>query len=217
MTREQIRRVCLTVTLALALLNATGCTDEFYLSENEARAYQSVLSTQASANLHFDNLQGRTLDIQFDNSTGTPRLTSSNLLSEMRRTELLQLESGVSAVSLDRLRVELDKQIDNWVAGRMRLYVGENDSGAKLTQLTSASVSFLTNPVFTYNPATQSIAFDVRVTITLNGTIEVNALGWLLNLFANVNGTYPLRVVINNMRLAGRSERCLTLCRCRSS
>src|SRR5688572_31616438 len=115
MRRVQIKRVCLSVALVLVLTAATGCTDEFYLSENEARAYQSVLSTQASANLYFDNLQGRTLSIQFDNSTGTPRLISSNLLSEMRRTELLLLESGVSPVSLDRLRAELDKQIDNWV------------------------------------------------------------------------------------------------------
>ena len=156
MSREQIRRVCLTVVMALALFNATGCTDEFYLSENEAKAYQSVLSTQASANLHFDNLQGRTLDIQFDNSTGTPRLLSSNLLSEMRRTELLQLESGLSAVSLDVCAA-------SWIS---RLILGRRRMRSTLARTTPGEADgtfvsfglFSDEPGFTYNPATQSIA-----------------------------------------------------------
>jgi hypothetical protein len=192
--------------LAFVLLNVVGCTDEFYLSEKEARAYQSVLTTEASANLHFDNLTGRIVDLQFDNSTGTPRLLSSNLLTEMRRTEMTGLEIGSSAVSLDRLRQELERQIDAWIAGRLQLYIGNNNSRSRLTQLTSASVRFLNNPTFTYNATSQSIAFDLRVTITLNCTIEVNELDWFLDLFFDVNGTYPLQIVVNDLRLQGQAS-----------
>ena len=105
--RPDTKRACATTILILLVFTAAGCEHDFYLSENEARAYQSVLATQASANVHFDNLQGRTLNLQFDNSTGVPRVISSNLVDEMRRTELLQLEGGASAVSLDRLRTDL--------------------------------------------------------------------------------------------------------------
>ena len=86
MKRIQVKRLALSLILLLGLLTATGCEHDFYLSENEARAYQSVLSNQANANLYFDNLQGRSLDFQFDNSTGTPQLLSSNLGTEIRRT-----------------------------------------------------------------------------------------------------------------------------------
>src|SRR5262245_61394298 len=140
--RPDAKTVCATAILSLLVLTTAGCEHYFYLSENEARAYQSVLATQTSANLHFDNLQGRTFNLQFDNSTGAPRINSSNLVDEMRRTELLQLESGASAVSLDRLRTELENQINEWVAGRMQLYIGESNSGAKLTELSSASIAF---------------------------------------------------------------------------
>jgi len=202
----RLQQICLATALTFILLNVTACTDEFYLSENEARAYQSVLSTQANANLHFDNLQGRTLNLQFDNSTGTPRLSTTNLLVEMRRTELAQLETGSSPVSLDRLRQELEKQIDTWVAGRLQLYTGANSEQARLTQLDSVWVSFLSNPTFTYDSQRQSIMFDMRVTITLNCTIEVTALNWFLDIFFDVNGTYPLRIVINDMRLSGEAS-----------
>lgn len=88
------QRLVLPSILVLNLLGATGCDDNFYLSEKEVAAYNSVLLSQAAANLHFDNLQGRAIDLTFDNSTGTPRLQSTNLLAEMRRTEMANLETG---------------------------------------------------------------------------------------------------------------------------
>jgi hypothetical protein len=206
MKSHQLKQNVLLVVLVLMLLNATGCTDEFYLLEKETKAYQSVLATQTDANRHFDTLQGRIVNLQFDSSGTTPRLLSSNLLAEMRLTEMAQLETGPAAISLDRLRAELEKQIDNWVAGRLRLYTGSNNEQARLTRLDSASVQFLTNPTFTYDPGKQSIAFDASVTITLNGTIEVTALDWFLNLFVGVNGMYPLTIVLNDMRLAGEAS-----------
>src|SRR3982074_3714260 len=96
----------LSLALVLGSLTIAGCTEDFYLSEKEAAAYAHALLTAGIAKATFDNLEGRSVNLQFDNATGTPRLQSSNLLVEMRRTELAQLETGPTAVSLDRLREE---------------------------------------------------------------------------------------------------------------
>src|SRR6267378_6984379 len=99
----QSRRTCFGILLVTLLLTASGCTSDFYLSEKEVVAYSKVLDTQSIANLYFDNLAGRSITLLFENSSGTPRLQSSNLLAEMRRTEMQQLESGLAGVQLTRL------------------------------------------------------------------------------------------------------------------
>jgi hypothetical protein len=63
--------------------------------------------SEATLNLHFDNLQGRAINLTFDNSTGTPRVQSTNLLTEMRRTEMAQLETNTAPVSLAVCRQRL--------------------------------------------------------------------------------------------------------------
>lgn len=129
----------------------------------------------------------------------------------MRRTELADLETGSSSISLDRLRAELEAQIDHWINGRLELYTSNNNDDVRLTQLGSVNIRFLSNPGFTYRPETQSIAFDGRVTITINGTIEVNAVNGIVDFFlgifgSSVNGTYPLTVVINDLQLSGEAN-----------
>ena len=101
----ELKQICALIILFVASLALTGCGDDFYLSENEVAAYNSIFATEATLNQHFDNLQGRAIRIDFDNSTGTPRVLSTNLLTEMRRTEMAQLESGRAAVSLDRIEM----------------------------------------------------------------------------------------------------------------
>ena len=184
----------------------SGCTDDFYLSEKEAAAYTSVLSTQAAATATFDNLQGRTIDLQFDNSTGTPRLISSNLLTQMRATEMSQLETGQSSVDLSRLSSELDKQLNHWIEGRLQLYQGAGNEQARLKRLDSVSVLFLNDPTFVYDAERQTIAFDVSLQITINGEIEVTALDWFLDIFFDINGTYPLTVALETLRLQGEAS-----------
>src|SRR5688572_13025953 len=102
MKSHTLQQILLSAILIILSLSVTACTDEFYLSEKEARSYAGVLATESSANLHFDNLQNRLISLQFDNSSGIPRLQSTNLLAEMRRTELAQLEAGLAAVPLAR-------------------------------------------------------------------------------------------------------------------
>jgi len=202
----QLLRICALVLLLTLVVSTAGCSEDFYLSEKEVRAYTRVLVTDATADWYFDNLQGRTITLQFDNSTGVPRLQSSNLLAEMRRTEMAQLETGPAAVSLDRLRQELETQIGNWASGRLDLYTSDANDLARLTRLDSVSLRFQSNPTFTYDSQRQSVDFDVRMTIIINGTIEVNAVSWLVNLFTGINGTYPLQIVVNDMRLQGEAN-----------
>jgi len=204
---KRLKQICALFILLTASLTLAGCNDDFYLSEKEVAAYSSVFSSEAALNLHFDNLQGRAINLTFDNSTGTPRVQSTNLLAEMRQTEMTQLEIGPAAVSLARLSAELDTQIGKWIEGKLLLYTsGATNDRARLTRLDTVSVVFLSNPSFAYHPERQTIAFDARLQLVINGTIEVNAVNWLINLFTNINGTYPLQVMIPNLRLQGEAN-----------
>jgi hypothetical protein len=194
------------IVLLLVSLFAAGCDKDFYLSEKEVARYNSIFINQPTAGYHFDNLQGRAIDLTFDNSTGTPRLQSTNLLAEMRRTEMANLEVGPAAVSLDRLRGELQEQIGKWIEGRLQLYTNASNEKVRLTRLDSVRLVFLTNPTFTYQPERQTIAFNVRFQIVITGEIEVNAVNWLIDLFTNVNGTYPLQVTVWNLQLQGEAR-----------
>ncbi len=199
-----LKQIC---ALVMAPLTLAGCGDDFYLSEKEVAAYSSVFASEATLNLHFDNLQGRAINLTFDNSTGTPRVQSANLLAEMRQTEMAQLESGRAAVSLTRLSAELETQISKWIEGRLQLYTsGATDDRARLTGLDTVSVVFISNPSFAYHPERQTIAFDGRLQLVINGVIEVNAVNWLIDLFTHINGTYPLQVMIPNLRLQGEAS-----------
>ncbi len=203
----ELRKIRALAILLVASLTLTGCDDDFYLSEHEVAAYSSVFSSEANLNLHFDNLQGRAINLTFDNSTGTPRVQSANLLTEMRRTEMAQLETGPAAVSLARLSAELETQISKWIEGKLELYTsGAINDRVRLTRLDAVSVVFLNNPSFTYHPERQTIAFDGRLQLAINGAIEVNAVNWLINLFTNINGTYPLQATIPDLRLQGEAS-----------
>src|SRR5215475_12005925 len=132
---KRLKQIFALFILLTASLTLAGCDDYFYLSEKEVAAYSSVFSSEAALNLHFDNLQGRAINLTFDNSTGTPRVQSTNLLAEMRRTEMAQLEAS-SAVSLNRLSAELEAQIGNWIEGKLELYTsGAANDRVRLTRL----------------------------------------------------------------------------------
>jgi hypothetical protein len=197
------RRVGLLLLLTLTI---TGCTDEFYLSEKEVVAYRSALATESAMNLNLGNLQGHAVTAQFDNSTGTPVVSSSNLLAEMRGTGLANVEGGPAQITLDRLSTELEKQMSNWISGRLQLYTGASNETARLTQLDSITAGFNNDPTFSFHSDRQTIGFDVQITLTINGTIEVTALDAFLDFFFNINGTYPLTITIHNLRLQGEAD-----------
>ncbi|MEZ5424756.1 MAG: hypothetical protein R2747_00705 [Pyrinomonadaceae bacterium] len=203
----KLKRLFTFFVLSLMILSLTACDDDFYLSENETAAYQSIFASELILNQHFDNLQGRTIDLTFDNSTGTPRLMGTNLLTEMRRTELANLEQGPAAVSLDRLRGELENQIGKWVENKLALYTNAaSGDRVRLTELSDVSVTFLNNPTFIFQPEKQTIAYDMHLQLVINGEIEVNAVNWLINIFTGINGTYPLRVTLPDLRLNGEAN-----------
>src|SRR5215813_14507082 len=133
---KRLKQIFALFILLTASLTLAGCDDDFYLSEKEVAAYSSVFSSEAALNLHFDNLPGRAINLTFDNSTGTPRVQSTNLLAEMRQTEMAQLETGPAAVSLARLSAELETQIGNWIEGKLLLYTSSvTNDRARLTRL----------------------------------------------------------------------------------
>ncbi|REJ76153.1 MAG: hypothetical protein DWQ47_11085 [Acidobacteria bacterium] len=206
MRLKSIRSSRIAAALSLLVLIFTSCDDDFYLSEREVAAYNGVLSTEAIANMHLDSLQGRTLELQFSNSSGSPTLSGTNLLSEMRATELSTLETGPGPILLGRLASELEAQIGKWAEDRLELYTSQNsDEKARLTRLNTVRLTFLTNPVFDYRSRSQSIGYSVRTRVEIDGVVEVNAVNWLVNLFANINGSYPMTVTIPDLRLDGEA------------
>ncbi len=199
------RKIYFTALLIIISLIFSGCDDDFYLTEKETAAYASTLETHGDAQQFYGNLMGKTVHLYFDNSSGTPKLSSTNLVGVMRQTNLGLLETGNASVSIERLEEELKIQIGNWIEGKLDLYVDQNNDSSRLTKLESVSLYFQNNPSFQYNAENQSISFDMRVKITINGTIEINALNWLLNIFANVNGTYPLTIKMDDLQLKGKA------------
>lgn len=206
MRTRSMRPLVFVALLATAVI-LSGCDENFYLSEKEVAAYNKAFATQASLNAHFDNLQGRSIVLNFANVSGTPKLQTTNLLAEMRRTELAQLETGQATVSLDRVAGELETQIGKWVEDRLELYTaGGAHDDVRLTRLDTVTVEFLANPTFTFVPERQSIAYDLRVRLDMIGTIDVQALNWLINLFAGINGAYPLQLVMPDLQLRGEAQ-----------
>lgn len=210
MKKKNIQTINRKIILAFAFLfcfSHTSCTDDFYLSEKEVAAYSVIFSNGQNAQMYFDNLQGQMLEVNFDNSTGTPRISNTNLLTLMRSTELLFIEQGTSQISLNRLNAELQKQFDDWFTNSLKFYgeAGGSDT-AKLTSLNFVRVRFLNNPTFTFNQTRQSISFDMRLEIGINGTVQVSGVNWFLDfLFGGINGTYPLQISMNNFRLQGEA------------
>ena len=88
---------------------------------------QQGAGVQTSANQYFDNLQGRTLTCCLTTHRERRACKSSNLVAEMRHTEMLQLESRLAGVRL--AAGELEKQIGTWAEGRLALYQRNSDSG----------------------------------------------------------------------------------------
>lgn len=203
----KLKRTYTIFVLLVVLLTMTSCDDDFYLSENEVKSYESIFASESILNQHFDNLQGRTITLTFNNSTGTPKLQSTNLLTEMRRTELANLETNASAVSLNRLKTELEEQISKWIEGRLALYTnGATSDKVRLTELNTVTVTFLNNPKFTFHPEKQTINYDLSLKLVMNGEIEVNAVNWLINIFTNINGTYPLEIEFPILSLQGEAS-----------
>ncbi len=65
---------------------------------------------------------------------------------------------------------------------------------------------FLNKPTFAFHPERQAIGFDLGIRLTINGTIRVDALDPISDFFFGINGTYPLIVVVNNLRLTGDAQ-----------
>ena len=211
MRSDQLLRIALPAMLALLILPTSACTDQFYLSESEVATYSNYLATDAALNQHFSTLQNQAIQLNFD-SSNPPHLISTNLLQLMRSTDMVQLEtSGPAPVRLDRLNGEIQSQLENWIAGRLQLYTGSNNADARLTQFHDLQVTFQSNPTFTFHPETQSISFNMTLSISINCTIEVNALDSILNFIFSItgnsiNGSYPLNIVVNNLQLSGQAS-----------
>ena len=185
----------------------TACDDHFYMSENEAAALTSVLVTDQIANQTFDNLRGRSVNFVFDNTTGTPKLVGSQLLQEMRRTELQSLEGGTRGISLPRLVGEFEDQIGKWAEDRLELYTsGSTADRTRLDELYSVNVRFRNNPTFVYRPSTQKIDYQVSLRVVMIGKIHVNSVNWLVNFFTRINGDYKVRITIPSLQLNGQAD-----------
>src|SRR5205085_2722641 len=205
--RLNLFRLSCVVLLAALTFAASGCDQDFYLSESESAAYTGLFADESSANNFIGtSLPGQTLDIQFDNSSQPPTIRSTNLVTLMRNYTTLGIVEGVNQqVQLDRLNTQLQTQLERYIRSKLQIYQGINNAGVRLTQLTSVQINFRNRPTFAFHPERQSIAFNLTVNLTINGTIQVDALDPVTNFIFNVNGTYPLIISVNNLNLSGEA------------
>lgn len=183
----------------------TACESDFYLSESETKAYLNTFLNESSANALLTQLNGQLLTVQFDGSANPPRITGTNLVPLLRSTNLGLVESWNRQINLDRLNTELQTQMERWIQKKLQLYAGNNNARVKLSRLNTMHIRFLNSPQFTYRADRQSIVFDLTIALTIDGSVEVNAVDPVLNFFIGVNGTHPIHVDINNFRLTGET------------
>lgn len=194
----------LLIGLLIAALFSTSCDESFYLSEREFYALQTQIAREDYAEMFFGDVQGEMLRITFDNSTAPPRVQSSNLLDFMRAhlTTFALLEGfPFYYFQGDRVSGEFEKQFDNFLADRLRLYAGQNNAEARLTRVDEMRVTFLNNPTFTYSP--DKISFDTTLRIGVDCTAEINALDPLSNILFGMNGTHNVVIDVQALRVQG--------------
>jgi hypothetical protein len=212
----KITHAVLGLSLFAAICLNIGCGSDFYLSESETAAYAAPFTSEAGANnLFADSIvdpngqdPNKTLRITFDNTVSPPVIQSTNLAPLLRGYTNYGLMEGVNRqIQLDRLSSQLQTQASTWIQNELQLYTGANGAGVQLTKLNSITLSFVTKPTFVFHPDTQSIEFHVKVRLTIDGTLTVDALDFFTNWLAGgVNGTYPLNIVIQDLDLNGTAS-----------
>src|SRR5262245_1701365 len=202
--KRNLLRILSALLLGVLVVATAGCESDFYLSESEATAYANLFSSESTANNFLSlSLPNQVLDIQFNNSS-PPSITSTNLVSLMRNYSTLGLVEAITPQTRpERLNTELQTQIERYIRKKLQVYSGLSNAGVKLTRLTSVGITFRNQPSFAFHPDRQAISYSLRVTLVINATIQVDALDPVTNFLFGVNGTYPLRVTINDLDLNG--------------
>ena len=209
----KITHAVLGLSLLTAICLNAGCGSDFYLSESEAAAYAAPFTSEAGANsLFVDGIldpngqdPNKTLRITFDNTVSPPVIQSTNLAPLLRGyTNYGLMEALNRQIQLDRLSSQMQTQASNWIQNELQLYTGANGAGVQITKLNSITLSFVTKPTFVFHPDTQSIEFHVKVRLTIDGTLTVDALDFFTNWLAGgINGTYPLNITIQDLDING--------------
>lgn len=200
------RRIYKSTNVALiALVFATSCDRNFYLSEREFYAFFQQFRSADAANILFSDTAGGNLRITFDNSVSPPRVQSSNLLEFMRtRLSTFALLEGYPFRYFDGARIsgEFEKQFDNWLSERLSLYTGQNNAEARLSRIDEMRLVFLNNPTFDFDNG--RISFDTTVAVGIDAVVEVNALDPVSStIFGGVNGSHNVFIDVQTLRLQG--------------
>lgn len=214
MKTNHIRKCAFQLLAVIALaLSMTNCTSRFYLSESEIKAYRANMRTETSANDLWDNLEGQTVELQFQSfPSAAPRIQSSNLLEIFRSIpEFYFLEQTFRQIRLDRLATQLEADLSDWAGERLLLLVTQGGSEVKLQELDRVTLRFLTAPVFSYQPNLQTISFNTLVRLQITGAIHITDprndiekfLGWVTGRDFP-DGTHNLRVIVDDYQLQGQ-------------
>lgn len=207
MKDQRFRASVIACFLLSTVILSSGCDTSFYLTEKEFYALRSQIFSESVANQVFSNAQNGQIQVNFDNSTSPPRVQSSTLENFMRTSlPTLGILEGYpsNALQIGRVSGEIEKQLDNWLADRLRLYAGANNSQARLERVDQVRVRFMNNPTFDF--IDDKMTFDTTLQMTVDCRIRVDALDPFLDFFFNVNGTYDVSITVNDLRLRGESS-----------
>lgn len=174
------RRAAVTAALTLTSVLVAGCGGALYLSESEVAAYRAVVGAEQNANDFLRDLDGQRVRVDFVRDGQGLRIQRSNILDTFRGTRLVIVEQLFSQVHLDRLSTQIEQALQAWVADQVAFLEHANGSRVALNPLDHASLEFLGAPTVSYLPSRQVVAFNLRLRLTVSGTLEVHGLEGLL-------------------------------------
>ncbi len=172
MTRPQKKKTfAMRSALACMWLLLSGCASNLYLAESDIAAIGANMRTAARADALLADLQGEMLDVSIATSTGPHfSVQSSNTLQILENMQRLRFIADTwSQLRLDRLAVQLDEQLSDWLETQTLLLRRQGGSRIRITRIDRITVRVVEAPTFTYDTATQTIRFELKATSSAHG------------------------------------------------
>jgi hypothetical protein len=193
-----------------------GCGSSFYASESDARVLNLTLDTGDTATELLADLPtvlngAPSLEVLFDNSSGSPRVANLDNLRETLRNlgDLRSFEQNNKEIDLERLAAQLDERFNSWLAGHLDFYNDLGGSEVRITRLDRVAVRLNTPLTVTYDAAQSAVHFQGSAWLDVRGAINVNILGGFPAVLAslassNPNGDHDVEVLVSNLPISGQ-------------
>jgi hypothetical protein len=196
------------IAAAAVIMLAGGCGSAFYVSESDARVLNVTLNTAATFSELIAQLPGPSngqvpsFEVDFDNSSGSPRISNLDSLRQVIRGlgDLATFEANNRQFDLERFTAQLQDRLNPWIADHLHLITDAAGSDVRITHLDRLTARLAAPLAVTYDASSATIRFQGSAAISIQGGMHVAVLSgpgsWLASAFhENPNGDYGNVVV----------------------